>query len=108
LGPASLDAPGYTFTPAKPGETVLLYSTGFGQVTPPIANQLTGLGPLPTLPSVTIGNLPATVSFAGLSAAGLYQFNVVVPTSAPNGDNLLVATYNGSSTQSKVYLTVQQ
>jgi uncharacterized protein (TIGR03437 family) len=52
--------------------------------------------------------LPATVSFAGLSAAGLYQFNVVVPTSAPNGDNLLVATYNGSSTQSKVYLTVQQ
>jgi uncharacterized protein (TIGR03437 family) len=60
------------------------------------------------LPSVTIGNLPATVSFAGLSAAGLYQFNVVVPTSAPNGDNLLVATYNGSSTQSKVYLTVQQ
>lgn len=106
VGPASLDAPGYTFTAAKPGETVLLYATGFGQTNPPIANQLTGLGPLPSLPSVTIGNLPATVSYAGLSAAGLYQFNVIVPASAPNGDLALSATYNGSSTQSNVLVTV--
>ena len=108
LGPASLSQPGYVYTPAKPGETVLLYCVGFGQTNPPIGNQLTGTGPLPTLPAVTIGNLPATVSYAGLSAAGLYQFNVIVPTSAPNGDLPLLATYNGSSTQSNVLITVQQ
>ena len=104
LGPASLGA---SFTPAAPGETVLLYATGFGQTNPPIANQLTGLGALPTLPAVTIGNLPATVSYAGISAAGLYQFNVIVPTSAPAGDLPLLAMYNGSSTQSSVVITVQ-
>jgi uncharacterized protein (TIGR03437 family) len=104
LGPASLGA---SFTPAAPGETVLLYATGFGQTNPPIANQLTGLGALATLPTVTIGNLPATVSYAGISAAGLYQFNVMVPTSAPAGDLPLLAMYNGSSTQSSVVITVQ-
>ena len=105
LGPSSL---GSAFTAAKAGETVLLYAVGFGQTNPPITDQLKGLGPLPTLPTLTIGNLPATVSFAGLSAAGLYQFNVIVPTSAPAGDLALLATYNGSSTQSNVVITVGQ
>jgi len=108
LGPASLSVPGYTFTPAKPGETVLLYCTGFGQTNPPITNQLSGSGPLPTLPSVTMGGTPATVIYAGISAAGLYQFNVVVPSNAPNGDLPLSATYNGNSTQAGVVITVQQ
>ena len=30
VGPASMSAPGYAFTPAKPGETILLFGTGFG------------------------------------------------------------------------------
>jgi len=106
LGPSSLSQPGYVFTPAKPGETVVLYATGFGQPNPPIANQLTGAGPLPTLPAVTIGGLPAQVSFAGLVSPGLYQFNVVIPPSAPNGDLPLSALYNGVSTQSGVLITV--
>jgi uncharacterized protein (TIGR03437 family) len=108
LGPASLSVPGYPFTPAKPGETVLLYAVGFGQTNPPITNQLTGLGPLPTLPTLTIGGIPTFVSFAGLSGAGLYQFNIVVPANAPNGDLALSASYNGSVTQPGVVITVQQ
>jgi len=112
LGPTSLSQPGYPFTPAKPGEMVELYATGFGQTNPPFTGQLTNIGPyalsLATLPIVTIGNLPATVSFAGLVTPGLYQFNVTVPTSAPNGDLPLVASYNGSLTQSGVLITVQQ
>lgn len=104
IGPTTL-YPGIS-TPATPGETVVLYCTGFGQTNPPITNQLTGAGPLPTLPTVTIGNLPANVIFAGLSSAGLYQLNVIVPTNAPDGDLALVATYNGVSTQSGVVLTV--
>jgi uncharacterized protein (TIGR03437 family) len=106
-GPAALSAPGYTFTPVKPGETVLLYSVGFGQTSPAITDQLGGLGSLPTLPTVTIGGIPATVQAAGISGPGLYQFNVVVPASAPAGDLTLSATYNGVNTQSGVTLTVQ-
>jgi uncharacterized protein (TIGR03437 family) len=64
-------------------------------------------GSLPTLPLVKIGGVAATVQFAGLISPGLYQFNVVVPASAPNGDNAVVATYNGAATQSGTLLTIQ-
>ena len=39
-------------------------------------------------PPVTLGGVPATVSFCGLSPgfAGLYQVNVQVPENAPTGD----------------------
>jgi len=107
LGPPSSSVPGYIFTPAAPGETVALYATGFGQTNPPITNQLTGSGPLPTpWPTVLIGGLPASVTYAKLASPGLYQLNVTVPLSAPNGDNSVVATYNGFTTQAGVFVTV--
>jgi uncharacterized protein (TIGR03437 family) len=65
-------------------------------------------GALPTLPTVTVGGIAATVQYAGVTAPGLYQFNVYVPAGAPNGDNALVATYNGFTTPSKVTITVQK
>ena len=117
LGPTSLDQPGYNFTPAVPGENVTIYTTGFGQTSPAFSKQLTDTGltsstdPFPinlgTLPQVTIGNLPATVSFAGLVSPGLYQINLTIPPSAPAGDLAILATYNGSSTQSNAVITVQ-
>ena len=112
LGPSSLNAPGYTFTPAAAGEIVTIYATGFGQTSPVFSNQLANLGPFPInlatpLPTVTIGNLPATVSFAALVGAGLYQINLQVPQSAPTGDLPIVVMYNGVSTQSKAVITVQ-
>lgn len=106
LGPAS-QLPLGAFTPAKPGELVLLYCTGFGQTNPPITNQLTGSGSLPILPTVTIGGLPAQVQGAALSGPGLYQVNVVVPANAPDGDLTLLATYNGLGTQSGAVISVQ-
>jgi uncharacterized protein (TIGR03437 family) len=106
-GPASLSAPGYPFTSVKPGETVLLYGVGFGQTAPAITDQLRGAGLLPTLPTVTIGGVPATIQAAGISAPGLYQLNVIVPPSAQDGDLILSAMYNGYTTQPGVILTVQ-
>ena len=79
-------------------------------------NQLTATGlpsanpfplNLPSLPRVTIGNLPAEVSFAGLVAPGLYQLNLTVPESAPDGDLPIIATYNGVSTQTTALITVK-
>jgi uncharacterized protein (TIGR03437 family) len=97
-------------TPAQPGETIVLYGAGFGLVSPAIVNgSETQLGLLPTpWPAITIGNLPATVIYAALVTPGLYQLNVTVPASAPNGDNALSATYNGATTQSGLFVTVQQ
>jgi uncharacterized protein (TIGR03437 family) len=42
-----------------------------------------------------------------LIAPGEFQFNVVVPASAPNGNNTLTATYGGATTQTNVVITVQ-
>ena len=106
IGPASL-YPGLS-TPAAPGEVVILYANGFGPVSPAVvAGSEAQSGVLPSAPVIDIGGLPASVQFAGLASPRLYQFNVVVPVSAPNGDNTLTAQYSGLSVQSRVLLTVQ-
>lgn len=106
LGPGTL-YPGAS-TPAQHGETIQLYANGFGPTTVPVTVGATQQsGALPTMPVVTIGGVPATVLFAGLISPGLYQINVTVPAGAPSGDNPLVATYKGYTTQAGVLLTVQ-
>lgn len=107
VGPTSL-YPGVT-TPAKPGETIVLYANGFGptanSITPGSPNQS---GSLPKLPAVQIGGVIATVQYAGLVSPGLFQFNVTVPPNMPDGDQPITAAYNGYSTPSGTLLTVQQ
>jgi uncharacterized protein (TIGR03437 family) len=106
VGPATL-YPGLS-TPAQPGEEVVIYANGFGATSSPvISGAETQSGTLPVLPVVTIAGTPATVVFAGLVSPGLFQFNVVIPTSAPSASNTLIATYSGALTQSGVVLAVQ-
>jgi uncharacterized protein (TIGR03437 family) len=91
--------PSFT-TPARPGETIILYGTGFGATIPPIANgietdaKLYALNPTPT---ATFGNATATVTFAGLTVglSQVYQFDVTIPSNAPNGDSPLIVTVDG-------------
>jgi uncharacterized protein (TIGR03437 family) len=105
LGPTSL-YPGLT-TPAKPGETVVLFANGFGPTTSAIVSgSITQEGTLSPLPGVKIGGTDATVLFAGLVAAGEFQFNVVVPSSLADGDQPITATYNGLSTQPGAMISV--
>jgi uncharacterized protein (TIGR03437 family) len=62
-------------------------------------------------PVITIGGIPATVQFAGLISAGLFQFNVVVPLSTPDGDNPIIAKtgpFDSITTQSGTLITVRQ
>jgi uncharacterized protein (TIGR03437 family) len=106
VGPPGL-YPGLT-SPAKPGEPIVLYANGFGQTSPPVVlGSESQTGSLPSLPLVQIGGAAATVQFAGLVLPGLYQLNVIVPASAPDGDNAVVATFNGVTTQSGTVLTIQ-
>ena len=106
IGPTSL-YPGLT-TPAKPGEFIILYANGFGPVEAAIVSgSASQSGILAPLPMVKIGGAVATVQYAGLVAPGLFQFNVVVPAGLGNGDQPIVATYNGQTTQSGTLITVQ-
>jgi uncharacterized protein (TIGR03437 family) len=105
IGPTSL-YPGAT-TPAKAGETIVLYANGFGATNVPVQNGSSAQsGMLSPLPAVKIGGATATVQFAGLVAPGEFQFNVVVPASLTNGDQSITASYNGVSTQSGALLTI--
>jgi uncharacterized protein (TIGR03437 family) len=109
LGPTSMSVPGYTFTPAQPGEIVLLYGVGFGLTNEAIVEGSSSqFGNLPTLPIIQIGGTTASVQFAGLSEPGLYQFNVVIPQTATNGDNSVTATYAGSTTAAGTVIAVQR
>lgn len=108
LGPASLSVPGYTFTPAKPGETVLLYANGCGPVsTAVVSGSLSQSGTLPTLPVVTIGGAAARVDYAGLRSPGLFQFNVEIPANLADGDQPVTATCNGAAAQAGTLITIQ-
>ena len=100
-----------TFTsPAKPGEVIVLYGTGFGATQPahPSATLSDKIYPLATPASATIGGVNAPVLFGGLipPLASVYQFNVMVPANLSNGDFPLVVTVNGVSTTVGI-LTIQ-
>src|ERR1019366_4598308 len=49
-----------------------------------------GAAPTANAVSFTIGGVPASVQFSGMTGAGLYQFNLVVPNAA-SGDQLVQA-----------------
>jgi uncharacterized protein (TIGR03437 family) len=106
MGPTTL-YPGLT-TPAKPGETVLLYGHGFGPTNPPAQNgQILSGAPVVTgNVIITIGGVDVTPDFAGLVAAGEYQINVKVPDSV-HGDVPVVARVDGVSLPSNAFINVQ-
>lgn len=107
VGPASFSVPGYTFSPAKPGETISIYANGWGPTSIPVtAGSITQGGTLSPVPGIAVAGRNASVQFAGLVSPGLFQFNVVVPDSIPQGDQTIKATYGGASTQPGTILTV--
>jgi uncharacterized protein (TIGR03118 family) len=96
-------------TPVVPGETVVLYGNGFGATSPaaPNGTTLTGALPLAVSPSVTIGGVAATVTYAGLVEPGIYQINVVVPSTLPAGDAIVIATIGGQQSLANAFLSLQ-
>jgi uncharacterized protein (TIGR03437 family) len=99
-----------TTSPAAPGETILLYGTGFGPTTPatPTGQLVTTAAVLANSVQITIGGVTVTPAYAGLVESGLYQFNVTVPATLPNGSAAIVASIGGVQTQSGVSISVHQ
>jgi uncharacterized protein (TIGR03437 family) len=63
--------------------------------------------PLAAPATVTIGGMPASVSFAGLVQTGVYQVNALVPVSALSGDNAVTVQVGGYTSPGGVFLTVR-
>jgi uncharacterized protein (TIGR03437 family) len=98
------EAPPNFTTPAKPGETILLYGTGFGPTNPHIADgiETDHVYELVPTPTAVLGGVPATVAFAGLvpPLSQVYQINVTIPSSTQDGDQRLTVIVNGAQSYS--------
>ncbi len=98
-------------TPAKPGETILIYGVGFGSVTPTINPGViaTTANTVSNPMQMFFGGTSATLAYDGLAPnfVGLYQFNVVVPTSLSNSDAIpLTFNIGGNSGNQTLYTAV--
>lgn len=95
------------FSSGHRGDTLILFITGEGQVTPTLATGASPSSstpvanlPAPKLPaSMTIGNVPATIEFIGIPTGlvGVTQINFQIPQNAPTGVQPVVVTIGGAS-----------
>lgn len=106
------------FAGGSRGQTLTLFVTGFGAVSPPVA---TGAAPAPGTPvsqlpaptapiGLTIGGETALVTFAGIPAGlvGVLQVNFQVPGDAPLGPQPVVVTVAGRPSKAAAAFTVTQ
>ena len=97
--------------PAKPGDGIIAYGIGFGDVTPAVLPGVIA-PPQPTAlnnpVTFSFGSAPAVVAYAGLypGFVGLYEFYVTVPGGLANGDYQINVTQNGVKLPQSLFLTV--
>jgi uncharacterized protein (TIGR03118 family) len=96
-------------TPAKPGDTVVIYGTGMGPAMPSTPDGVTFPAPLQltATPTVQIGGNTAQVVSAVLTSPGLYQLNVVVPASTADGDAAVTVAVGGVTSPGGAFIAVQ-
>ena len=112
-----------TNSPAQPGETIVLALSGMGTVTPSITDgAVPSTSTLSYVDDFTAGLLTvffhdydnnqyfqqATIGFAGLypGLAGLYQMNVVVPTTVGPGNDIFIELVTPFADGSQVQIPV--
>jgi len=97
---------------AKPGDTLVLWGTGFGATNPPVAagTTVSGAPAVVTAPTVTVGGVAAQVVDTVLTAGdvGLYQVTIRLPSTVPTGAVAVEASVGGAQTQAGVLLFVSK
>lgn len=113
---ATIAAPAGAFPasqPASPGGYLEIYCTGLGAVSPPVpdgaAAPTSPLTATVRTPTLTIGGLPATVLFSGLTPglAGLYVVDVQIPANVATGNAVPVTLTIGGVTSNTVTVAIQ-
>lgn len=107
-------SPNSADNPASAGALITLSGTGEGQTSPPgVDGQVaTDTLPVPILPvSVTIGGIDAPdIQYAGvapMAVAGMFQVIVRVPDGVASGDQPVVVTVGGFSSQPNLTVAIQ-
>jgi len=91
--------PGLATTPARPGDVLILWGTGFGSASPP-----------PEAPVIRMGEVTADY-LAGAPAPGskgLFLMVVRVPDAVPDGDVPVTAEIGGMRSPDNVFISVQR
>jgi len=109
LFPGCNDATLCPASEANPGETILLYASGLGATTPasPAGKLIDAPAPLASPVEVRFGSTAVTAP-AWLVSAGLYQINVKVPDSQPDGDVAVTVSVSGVVSTGRAQLTVRR
>jgi uncharacterized protein (TIGR03437 family) len=94
---------------ARPGETIQLFGTGFGDTDPEVPTEriVSGAPELEDKPTIRIGE--TVVDFPGkgnLVSAGIYQFNITIPSGLADGDYAIVAEIGGVRSAANVFISV--
>ncbi len=93
--------------PAKPGDIILMYGTGWGDTTAHLGTGVLAGGAASVVveaaPSITFGGVPLAaedIFYVGVTpgTAGLYQAAIRIPATAQAGNNQVVLTVYGKST----------
>ena len=106
--------PGSGFAPAYPNEYVTVYATGFGATNPAVVpgafpSQLANVASPVTVLLGGVALPAANVLYVGVTpgSPGLYQLNLQIPASTPNGDLPLIIQIGSQRSPAGAYLTVQ-
>ena len=108
--------PGITSRQAMPGETIIVYGSGFGPVRPNVNPGQIAQTPntLTAISSFQLGGAPATASYSGLELGavgtvgivGVYQFSIVVPNIGPSDITPITFTLGGAPGTQTLYTAI--
>ncbi|MGB7760894.1 MAG: IPT/TIG domain-containing protein, partial [Bryobacteraceae bacterium] len=108
LGPTG-NSLGYPTVAAQAGDTVELFAVGLGPTTPavPAGQAFSGAAATNSKVRLYINNVGVKTIFTGLSSAGLYQINLIVPSGLGQGDVPIQASVGGMQTQAGALFSLQ-
>jgi uncharacterized protein (TIGR03437 family) len=95
--------------PGHPSEIVIIYVTGLGVLTPPLATgALSGGNLAVAVPTVTVDGVTAALDYAGgaPSYAGLNQINLHIPASTRTAANIPLVVSVGGMTSNETTIPV--
>lgn len=107
LGPTG-NTLGYPTVAANPGDSVELFAVGFGPTTPvvPAGQAFSSAAPVDNPLNLSINSVPVEPTFVGLSSAGIYQINLIVPHGLGEGEVSLQAMIGSMQTQPGVLFSL--